>query len=155
MRLLLATDGSAYAVRATEFAAKLVEQGAAPEVAVLYVKHMAFPGGGFAWEPGVELAPDYAAIQAQIDQACREAVESAEKRLTAAGAKVSARVQWGRPADVICDVAEKEGYDLVVMGRSGMGHIAGLLLGSVSERVANRCRVPVIIVEKGGHEKRA
>jgi len=44
--------------------------------------------------------------------------------------------------------AEEEGFDLVIMGSSGMGQVSGILLGSVSDRVAHRSTVPVLIVRR-------
>jgi nucleotide-binding universal stress UspA family protein len=52
----------------------------------------------------------------------------------------------GPPAPAILRVAEEDGFDLVVMGSRGHGQIAGLLLGSVSNIVAQRANCPVMIV---------
>jgi len=61
--------------------------------------------------------------------------------------KLWARYEVGyadEPADGICAVAEE--YDLVVMGSRGRAGIARIVLGSVSETVASRAPVPVLVV---------
>ncbi|AVX20594.1 MULTISPECIES: universal stress protein [Carboxydocella] len=53
----------------------------------------------------------------------------------------------GNPAEVIAQVAATENFDLVVIGSRGLGEIKGILLGSVSDRVAHICKRPVLIVK--------
>ena len=50
----------------------------------------------------------------------------------------------GNPADVLHDEARDAA--LLVVGSRGRGGFAGLLLGSVSQRVAQRAPCPVVIV---------
>jgi nucleotide-binding universal stress UspA family protein len=51
----------------------------------------------------------------------------------------------GDPAESIIQTAESEKADLIVMGRRGRGKLQGLLMGSVSERVARHAQVPVLL----------
>ena len=75
------------------------------------------------------------------------AFSRAERSLAAAGVEVaSKRSLWGDPAGIICNVADNEDMDLVVVGSRGRGGLTGLLLGSVSSRVAARCSKPVLVV---------
>lgn len=62
--------------------------------------------------------------------------------------RVDPRVEEGRPAKIIVDVAEEEDFDLIVMGSQGFGLIAGWFLGSVSNEVAHSCTKPLLIVKK-------
>lgn len=56
------------------------------------------------------------------------------------------RVERGYPAEVICDVAERDGHDLIVMGHRGMSAVGRFLMGSVSDRVVKHapCNVTVV-----------
>lgn len=48
---------------------------------------------------------------------------------------VATQIVDGKPAENIIAAAEHEKADLIVMGRRGLGDIAGLLMGSVSHKV--------------------
>lgn len=62
--------------------------------------------------------------------------------------KVETRVENGDPRDVICEVVEKLGVDVLVMGTHSYGIIKRALLGSVSNYCAHKVRCPVLIVKK-------
>lgn len=145
-RILLATDGSPYALNAAQYAAKLAGLMKDVEITVLYVKDISLPLIGFVGEPGGEILPDSSVMQEQVDKAAETALAAAMGCLEAAGVQAVPRSAWGKPADTICATANSENFDLVVMGSSGVGQITGILLGSVSDRVVHCSAVPVLIV---------
>lgn len=51
----------------------------------------------------------------------------------------------GDPAEMIEQVAEKGGYDMVVVGARGLGAIGRFLQGSVSEHVATHAAATVVV----------
>lgn len=57
------------------------------------------------------------------------------------------RVERGYPAEVIVDVAEEGGFDLVVMGHRGMSGVGRFLVGSVSDRVVHHASCSVLVVK--------
>lgn len=52
----------------------------------------------------------------------------------------------GHAADEIAALAERDRYDLVVMGTHGHGSLGNLVLGSVTTGVLARCGKPVLLV---------
>lgn len=52
----------------------------------------------------------------------------------------------GAAGDAVTQLARKGKYDLVMMGSHGHGAVAGLVLGSVTNRVLATSDVPVLIV---------
>jgi nucleotide-binding universal stress UspA family protein len=58
--------------------------------------------------------------------------------------EVEIEVVEGTPADVLHDESRDAG--IVAVGSRGRGGFAGLLLGSVSQRVAQHAECPVVIV---------
>jgi nucleotide-binding universal stress UspA family protein len=52
----------------------------------------------------------------------------------------------GSPAEVIADVANKGGFDLLVMGSHGHGTLGALVMGSVTHKVMANSKLPVLVV---------
>ncbi|KAF8018337.1 hypothetical protein BT93_H3280 [Corymbia citriodora subsp. variegata] len=65
-----------------------------------------------------------------------------------ADVKVETRIENGDARDVICQMADKLGADLLVMGSHGYGLIKRAFLGSVSNHCAQNAKCPVMIVKK-------
>uniref|UniRef100_A0A2N9FTD8 UspA domain-containing protein n=1 Tax=Fagus sylvatica TaxID=28930 RepID=A0A2N9FTD8_FAGSY len=62
--------------------------------------------------------------------------------------KVETRIEHGDPRDVICQMTEKLGADVLVMGSHGYGPIKRAFLGSVSNHCAQNVKCPILIVKK-------
>jgi nucleotide-binding universal stress UspA family protein len=60
--------------------------------------------------------------------------------------RISTRSSAGDPAEEIIALATEWRADLIVLGRSGHGRLAGLLLGSVAQKILARAACPVLIV---------
>jgi nucleotide-binding universal stress UspA family protein len=56
-------------------------------------------------------------------------------------------VMEGKPAKLITDVAKERQAELIVIGNKGSSGIIDWMLGSVSQKVANSCTAPVLIVK--------
>lgn len=67
-------------------------------------------------------------------------------RFLAAGMACVARLEFGSPRETICRIANKEGFDLVILGRRGMGEIRDVLFGAVANHVLHHVRCPVLLV---------
>jgi nucleotide-binding universal stress UspA family protein len=61
-------------------------------------------------------------------------------------ASVETVVEVGDPAGVIVSMTRTRNADLVVVGRRGRGTLAGLLLGSVSNKIMQLADVPCLVV---------
>lgn len=55
-------------------------------------------------------------------------------------------ITQGEPANAIIDAAEKGNYDTIVIGSRGMGRMAKLLVGSVSNKVVSHAPCSVFVV---------
>jgi nucleotide-binding universal stress UspA family protein len=69
-----------------------------------------------------------------------------EKQLLDQGARVRSIVRMGEAAEVILDVADEERVSLIAMSTHGRSGLARWALGSVTERVLQASRVPVLAV---------
>jgi nucleotide-binding universal stress UspA family protein len=55
-------------------------------------------------------------------------------------------VMLGGPAHAIEEIAAEAGADLIVVGMRGHSALAGLLVGSVTQRLLHVARRPVLVV---------
>jgi nucleotide-binding universal stress UspA family protein len=91
------------------------------------------------WQQGAEL------IQLEEKRA-HAALERAETLCQQAGISCEKRLELGDPQHIICDVAQQEDVNLVVVGSHNKGIMERLLLGSVSNYVVNHAHCPVLVV---------
>lgn len=133
--IIWATDGSEAAERALSTALELT---AAAE-GKLIVVHADERLGGRAG--GVPTIAD--------EEDVRAGLEAKVNALAESGVDASFRVELGTnkdPADLIANVAEELGADLIVVGTRGHGRVAGMLLGSVTQRLLHVAPCPVLAV---------
>ena len=137
MKLLLAVDGSAHSDKAVAQAGRLAAAAGA-EVVVVHQR------SDSAADHGPAVPSPEGAEQAQ------SLVDAAVAALVAAGVG-SARGRVlrglrGEEAQVILEVAREEDADIIVVGPRGMGRFAGLLVGSVTNRLVQLSDRPVLVV---------
>lgn len=143
-RILLATDGSDTALKATRWAVELAKTYGA-KVTVLHVVHIPAALAGSTVLPGG--ATDVAVVTRLMEQAAEGVLTVTTPLLEEAGVEYDTRIEYGHAAETIVKVAEEESADLIVMGSRGLSNASALLLGSVSHRVLHAIHdKPVLIV---------
>jgi nucleotide-binding universal stress UspA family protein len=136
--VMLATDGSAAAERAADFAATL----AARYGARVTVLHTFPPVPNFLGEPNYSQRLDKTLGDA------RALVGDVAKRLRTQGIDdVDAEVVEGPAASAILDMAESRALDLLVVGARGQSVWKGLVRGSVSQAVTQGAVCPVLVIK--------
>lgn len=73
------------------------------------------------------------------------------RELRDAGFKTTTRVPWGRPADVIRQIADESNVDMVVMTTHGRSGITRFLIGSVADNVLRTTERPLLLI-RAQHE---
>lgn len=140
-RILVPTDGSDYSLRAAACAADLAKRYGAKVTALLATDSSQLTIT--KWPPEA-----YAAIKAMLDQQHDSIIARTLEQFQSAGVQAEALQVEGSPAQVIRQVAEAEGYDLIVMGSRGLNASQEVpFLGSVTERVLRLVSCPVLTVK--------
>ncbi|MBI2934618.1 MAG: universal stress protein [Chloroflexi bacterium] len=151
-RILLPVDGSGYALQAVDYAKRLLERMDDAEVTVLTVADIGqLPVTLLSEQPenavsSLDVSPGIREIFQKMDAESEIAAKGAQGRLLPCHRPVYTRTARGEPWKVICDIAERDKFDLIIMGSAGKGFVAGIVLGSVSNRVLHHCKVPMLVV---------
>ncbi len=149
-KILLATDGSEGALHAAKFAATMAGAlGASITILTVHDEDVLLLNvmGPAVWPAAV---PDASVNVEEIKVATeKRALETTLADTRAALGdlpNVELAQIWGHTAEAICDYAEANAIDLLVIGSRGRSAVARLLLGSVSPQVAHHSPCPVTIV---------
>lgn len=143
-KILIATDGSDFAIRAARRALGLLSTDHA--FTILTVGASGVPVSGLADPEGISVVPDMTTAEELQDQVDREAKDAAERTLDALGIKAKTRVERGDARVEICRIAEEDGFDLVVLGSHGWGLLHRVMMGSVSHHVLHHAHCPVMVM---------
>ena len=145
-RILVGIDGSAPSLKAVDFAADLASKYNA-ELILLKVVGDRPP----ELDPAVE---EYARSEhiplpeAELTLTMADNIlDHARRQALSSGAtQVSVEPSFGDPAAQIIAAARDHQADLIVIGSRGHGRLAGLLLGSVAQKVVSLACCPVVVV---------
>lgn len=139
LKLLIATDGSDSAARAVHHVVALAARSVPVEAVLLNVQPLVMSGEVGSVAP-IEIAEKRRTVAAEA------AIDQGRAPLDAAGIPVIVRYASGDAPEEIVAAAEALACDTIVVGRRGLGTLAGIVLGSVSSQVVRLAKVPVIIV---------
>jgi nucleotide-binding universal stress UspA family protein len=140
--IVLALDGSPSSDRALDCASEIA-RSTGGQIHVVHVVEIVAGRGG----SGPALANE---------DEVKEKVRQQVAELVGAGIRADLEIQSavvGGPAHVIADAAERFGADVVVMGTRGHTVFAGMLLGSVAQRMLHVAPCPVLVVPSGEHRR--
>lgn len=137
-KIMMAWDGSHTAAQAFEKAAEIAAKFDS-ELHVVSVVNI----------------PDYVETVGEYEGALEDAgrfferksgvIEVAARKF---GVEYERKVLHGHPAKALIEYAEREGFDLIVVGRKGHKALERFMVGSVSRRLAIYAPCPVLIVPK-------
>jgi nucleotide-binding universal stress UspA family protein len=132
-RILLATDGSEDAARATEAASDLARRSGAE----LHVVHV--------WHDVRGFAHDF--VKRELRRQGQEILDEQVERVRAAGGEVAkAHLRRGRTSNEVIALSEEIGAGLLVVGSRGLGTVQRILMGSQSEEIVHRAQIPVLVL---------
>jgi nucleotide-binding universal stress UspA family protein len=142
--ILLGTDGSPSAARATSAAIELAAKTGWPLRIVTAWTFSAF-------DPGLAPMPVGDAVNSVREQA-QAALDEAVAEAEAAGLEVTAELRFGPAAEELCAAAAEAWNPLVVVGSHGRRGVSRALLGSVSARLLHHSPWPVLVARQTADE---
>jgi nucleotide-binding universal stress UspA family protein len=152
MKILVGIDGSESSQKALQQSLRLMRQNdvsyilLAVEEPVVMTSASPVPGvlgasGAIAWQEEGEL------LQIQ-KQRLEQALQTAETLCQQAGVTCSCRSELGSPKQTICEVAQQENCDLIVVGSHGYRGLQRIMMGSVSDHVVRHAHCAVLVMRE-------
>ncbi|ELY87142.1 universal stress protein [Natrinema altunense] len=132
--LLLATDGSDGAHRATDHAVELARE----LDATLHVLSVS--------EDGPHAAEKQDRLRSDPEDEAASAAERATETAEREGVDVTTDIRHGVPQEQVVDFAETNPVDMVIVGTAGRSGLDHLISGSVAEEIVRNAPVPVLTV---------
>lgn len=139
---LVAVDGSDSSNRAIDVAAEMAKAAGG----TLSIVNVATP---LTEDQKAEFKRIAGELADAADVLAQRTLKDAQQRAGWSGlpaSKISAMFRWGEPTEVIIDCIVSEKMDAVVVGRRGQGRLAGLLMGSISQKLATLSPCAVVVV---------
>jgi nucleotide-binding universal stress UspA family protein len=145
-KIVVGIDGSEASRKALRWA---VHEAKVREAALLVVHTWPAPHVALGPNPRMGPLPDVHEAERRI------ADDLVERELEATGARaarieIDREVVEGSPARTLLDAAE--GADLLVLGSSRHGALAGVVLGAVGQQCIRYAPCPIVIVRAGGRD---
>ena len=136
-KILVATDGSKYSEK-TLLKSKEIARDMGAGVTVVSVSSLSHDNV----YPGIRSELK----KSEIERA-KKVLKESEEIFSDFEGEFSTIHKTGDVVDEIVKLAEEGNYDLLIMGRRGLGTFSKTLLGSVSDKVIHHVKISVMIVK--------
>ena len=149
-KILVPTDGSDGAKHASEYAGVLARALNA-KITVLAVnddKVLALTAmiPGSVLEGGAIPAVTVQEIKNATEKKVREQALAEAVQAVGEDTKLEVVQLWGHTGETICNFAEENDFDLIVIGSRGLSTFGRVFLGSVSSQIVHHANCPVTVV---------
>jgi nucleotide-binding universal stress UspA family protein len=141
MKILLPVDGSKSSLNAAKYIVKLAKDLRSKCTVTLISVHDDIGLGHVKQFVANSVIDDY------LREVSEKELKGAQKVLDAAGVKHSMVIKRGNIASEIVAIANKEKFDLIVMGSKGRSGFVDAVMGSVAQRVSNTAKQPVLLIK--------
>jgi len=141
MKILLLVDGSTSALNAAKYVGKLAKDLRSKCTVTLISIHDDVGLGHVKQFVATSVVNDY------LREVSEKELKPAQKALDSAGVKHSMVIKRGNVADEIIALANKEKFDLIVMGSKGRTGIVDALMGSIAQKISTAAKQPVLLIK--------
>jgi nucleotide-binding universal stress UspA family protein len=153
MKLLICTDGSEQSQKALEKALVIATADFIEEVAILHVYEGKMDTAAVSWG-----SRDYTLTEEDVQrfkeiyekdkEKRKQILDDAQQMFKEKNIATKAILKEGHPSHTIAEVAEENGYDLIILGSRGYGGLKKILLGSVSNAVVQEVKNSSVLIVK-------
>jgi len=135
-KILVPMDGSKNSFRGLDYAIYLARQCGAIITGITVVP---------SYPQALLLTPIH--YERELTRIAKEFMAKAKKRSAQNGIVFTEKITNGHAVDKILDFAREKKFDLIVISARGLGAVKGIFLGSTSNGVVHKSKIPVMIVK--------
>ncbi|ADO78209.1 universal stress protein [Halanaerobium praevalens] len=151
-KILVAVDGSESAKKAAQKAADFAEDLDSKVTMIhVYTERAQIPVNQFnevSSYLSAETLEEIMQEQEKTIRAKREKIINKDaKFFEEKGMEVEKLLVQGDPADKVCEYANENGFDLIVVADRGHGKVERFLLGSISDKIVRHAKTSVMVVK--------
>lgn len=142
-KILVPVDGSQTSWKALDTARSLAEKYDGRLLVITVM--LPYGSGSF-----LQMSLDQTLIDqnnAAMKKAGFATLDMAKDKLGSYAGDVEYLEETGNPAELILDACKEKGCDTIVIGSRGLSGVEEFLLGSVSSKVSQYAKVPVVVVK--------
>ncbi|MGG3889551.1 universal stress protein [Metabacillus fastidiosus] len=136
-KILLAVDGSENSKLALKHAVQLAEGNKDATVELIYVVNL----------NEMKITALQTLNQQDLNHTLEEKKEELDRLIKDSGIAYKVTILLGDAGPSIVDYANKNDFNVIVMGKRGLNPMQAFVLGSVSHQVIQRANCPVLIVK--------
>jgi len=145
-KILYPTDFSSLATRSLNYVKQLKEAGTR-EVVILHVIDVR-EVNAVARAMSLYGSMVHHDADRQIKEKISQDMEALAADLRKSGLETKILVKTGVPFMEVLNTADEENVAAIVIGSHGVSNIGEMLLGSVSEKVVRKAKVPVLVIKR-------
>ncbi|NWG02824.1 MAG: universal stress protein [Syntrophaceae bacterium] len=152
-KILVATDGSETALKASRYAVDLAKQLGASITVVSVMDNRSF-STLYTAPPEMTVTNITEPMEEFLREAAKADVAKVKKLCEKKNVSCRGVISNGHPSEEIIKEAERSKCNLIVLGSHGKSALAAVFLGSVTYGVVHKdIRIPVLIVRRGEKNK--
>lgn len=148
LRILIGVDGSLASEYAINSMLRLLDVGTA-EITLMHVVETPWVYLGMTreWQDYMDRNDASFSLERELQNEAADVLAATQARLERAGFAATTMIEEGDPALEILSEAEKDEYDLIVLGATGEHDLKHQLLGSVSAKVSQDAPCSVFVAK--------
>lgn len=149
-KILLATDGSETALKASKYAIAVAKQLGASIAILSVIDNRSFPST-YALPPEATAIQITEPVEDFLKEFAKRDVARVKKLCEKEGVSCRTVIASGHPSEEIIREAERLRCDLIILGSHGKTALAAVFLGSVTYGVIHKeTHIPVLVVRRRG-----
>ena len=137
--ILVGVDRSDASTRAVEYAA----EEARDSNSALKLVHV-INWSRYSFTTNEENASRHIERKREVDSAQHDVIDPLLKGIE--DVDVSSDIRFGKPSEMLADIARDEGHDVVFVARTGDSGLREAIFGSTASRLVQHATVPVVVV---------